>query len=115
MQFQKGNKKGRGRPKGVGNKLGQPIRQLLKEIVEGELPRVKKNLRDIEKKSKVQHTELILKLTEYILPKLSRLETKDVNGFEELAELPIEKRRERMKELATFLIKKNNEENTARN
>lgn len=104
MAFEKGNRHGKGRPPGSENKLSHPVRETLKRIVEGELPKLQRNLKAIEKKSKVQHAELVLKLIEYILPKLSRLEMKDVNGFDELAAMPKDQRRERMRELAKQIL-----------
>jgi hypothetical protein len=112
MPFRKGNKLGKGRPAGQENKISQPIRETLKDIVEGELPRLKKNLRAIEKKSKIQHAELVLRINEYVLPKLNRLEVREVNVLDELTDLPDDARLERMRELATQILKqKNNEKN----
>ena len=68
MAFEKGNKLGKGRPKGAMNKLGADSREKLHEIYEKDLLKTFKE--DLKKLSAKERVQAFLKLTEFFVPKL---------------------------------------------
>jgi len=68
MAFEKGNKLGKGRPKGVMNKLNADSRERLHAIYEKDLLKTfKEDLKELSARERVQ---AFLKLTEFFVPKL---------------------------------------------
>ena len=65
-----------GRPKGVPNRLTKELRQVLKDIVAGELEQMPKLLENLEPKDRL---ELTIKLMAYCLPKIETVKP----GFQE--------------------------------
>ncbi len=75
MPFQKGNTLA-GSRKGVPNKTTAEIRQAFQMLVEDNLDNMKVWLSDVAQEEPERALEIILKMSEYIVPKLSRTEVK---------------------------------------
>lgn len=69
--FQKGKQKTGGRAKGTPNTVTRDLREALRGIVEGNLEQIAKDLEGLEPRERVAAW---LKLTEFVLPKLNRIE-----------------------------------------
>jgi len=63
-----------GRPKGAKDKTTSEIREVFKEIVEGNLNNIDTWLKDIATENPAKAIELFLKLSEFILPKLKSID-----------------------------------------
>ncbi len=63
-----------GRPKGAKDKTTSEIRDIFKGIVEGNLDKVESWLRNVAKENPAKATELFLRLSEFILPKLKSVD-----------------------------------------
>jgi len=64
-----------GRPKGTQNKEAKQIREAFAKLLENKMPEVEEWLEDIKENDPVKAFELMLKMSEYILPKLKAVET----------------------------------------
>jgi len=69
-----------GRPKGVANKSTENIKEAFKLLLENNLDNMSSWLAKIAEKDPARATELMLKLSEYILPKLARQEVVGNDG-----------------------------------
>ena len=78
MPFQKGNQLA-GSRKGVPNKTTAEIRNAFQMLVEDNLDNMKVWLSDVAQEDPERALEIILKMSEYIVPKLSRTEVKADN------------------------------------
>jgi hypothetical protein len=58
-----------GRQKGVPNKITTEIKEMFKEIVEGNLSKLESDLHELTPKERI---DAIIKLSEFIVPKLQR-------------------------------------------
>ncbi len=74
MAAPKGNKYSTGRPKGVPNKTTQEIRDAYKKLLEDNLDNMSTWLAQIAADDPNKAVDMMLKLSEYILPKLARQE-----------------------------------------
>ena len=63
-----------GRPKGTQNKEAKAIREAFAKLLENKMPDVENWLDDIKENDPVKAFELMLKMSEYILPKLKAIE-----------------------------------------
>lgn len=70
--FQKGKQKTGGRSKGTPNAVTRDLREVVRELVEGNVGRIREDLEALEPRERVAAW---LKLTEFVLPKLNRIET----------------------------------------
>ena len=75
MPFEKGNQLA-GSRKGVPNKTTAEIRNAFQLLVEDNLDNMKVWLSDVAQEDPERALEIILKMSEYIVPKLSRTEVK---------------------------------------
>lgn len=75
MPFEKGNQLA-GSRKGVPNKTTAEIRNAFQMLVEDNLDNMKVWLSDVAQEDPERALEIILKMSEYIVPKLSRTEVK---------------------------------------
>jgi|TARA_R100000081_G_C4820055_1_gene178930 hypothetical protein len=75
MPFEKGNQLA-GSRKGVPNKTTAEIRNAFQMLVEDNLDNMKVWLSDVAAEDPERALEIILKMSEYIVPKLSRTEVK---------------------------------------
>lgn len=71
MPFQNENKQGRGRPKGSSNKLNDDVRKAYRDLVQGMIPVLEKDLKKMKPNERVN---AIIKLSQYILPRLQSVE-----------------------------------------
>lgn len=67
MPFQKGNKEGKGRPPGTPNNTTAEIREMIAEIVRGNISKVREDLESMTPKARV---EAIAKLLPYVVPRM---------------------------------------------
>ena len=72
--FQPGDENA-GRPKGTQNKEAKAIREKFAQLLENKMPDVEEWLNEIKENDPVKAFELMLKMSEYILPKLKAVET----------------------------------------
>jgi hypothetical protein len=72
--FQPGDENA-GRPKGTQNKEAKQIREAFAKLLENKMPEVEGWLEEIRENDPSKAFELMLKMSEYILPKLKAVET----------------------------------------
>lgn len=78
--FTSENNPGAGRPKGSGNKNSAAIKQAYQLLLESNLDDMSEWLAKIAVKDPARALELMLKISEYILPKLARTEVTGSDG-----------------------------------
>lgn len=78
-----------GRPKGSPNVVREDIRIAYKELIEGNLKNLQKWIREIAKENPFRAAQLIIKLSDFVLPKLQSVEFQ--NMFERLSDEDISK------------------------
>lgn len=71
MSFKEGNKHGRGRPKGSGNKDTKKLRERITDLLDMNWGSIQDDLKELKPKERV---DAYIKLLEYALPKLQRTE-----------------------------------------
>jgi len=76
MAFEKGHKLATGRPKGAINRSTEMMKLTIARAVDNTLSTLSADLEKIRKEDPERAIELALKLMEYTLPKLSRMEVK---------------------------------------
>jgi hypothetical protein len=86
--FQPGDENA-GRPKGAQNKEAKAIREAFAKFIDGKLPEVADWLEEIRENDPVKAFELMLKMSEYVLPKLKAVET-TFNTEEGISSIKIE-------------------------
>jgi hypothetical protein len=69
-----------GRPKGIQNKTTEKIKQAYQRLLEDNLDNMSDWLADIAAEDPKDAVELMLKLSEYIIPKLARQEVTGMDG-----------------------------------
>lgn len=65
-----------GRAKGTPNKITTEIREFYKELIENNLEQIETDLKELNPKERI---EILIKLSEYVVPKLARTEIIDEN------------------------------------
>ncbi len=80
MAFQPGHPGGPGRPKGAPNKTTRDIRQAYQNLVEMNLENMTSWLASVAAEDPEKAMDLMLKLSEYIIPKLARQEVVGNDG-----------------------------------
>ena len=66
-----------GRPKGTPNKTTQQVREAFKELVEGNLEKLKTDIEQLEPKDRIK---CVLDIAKFILPTLKSTEYKDADN-----------------------------------
>lgn len=94
----KGDRNLNGRPKGSANKVTTEIRDAYKMLIENNLDNLTDWIKTIAENSPEKAIELIIKLSEYVVPKLNRTEIKTTT-INDLVLLTREERAKRIKEL----------------
>ena len=103
-----GKRKNAGRPKGIPNKDTKVIRDAFQLLIENNIDKLDTWLGKIARADPSKAFDIILKLGEYVTPKLSRTEVTDVTSLEEFMKMTPDERRERIIEINHKL---NNQEN----
>lgn len=78
--FTPGNDFGKGRPKGSVNKATSGIREAYQKLLENNLDNMSGWLAEIAKRDPAKAVDLMIRLSEYILPKLARTEMTGSDG-----------------------------------
>ena len=76
MPFEKNNKLGKGRPRGVPNRTTEQAKVTIQRAVNGILDTMQTDLQEIKKKDPIRAMELAIKLLEYSIPKLKSVDVK---------------------------------------
>ncbi len=92
-------KKWGGRSKGTPNKQTQEIREAYKQLIEMNLDNMSKWISTIAEDSPEKAVDLIVKLSDFVIPKLNRTEIKDVTNIQDLLQLTPQERQARIIEL----------------
>ena len=92
-------KKFGGREKGTPNKQTKEIRNAYKLLIEDNLDNMTKWIKSIADDNPEKAMDIIIKLSEYVVPKLNRTEIKDVTSLEDLLKLTPQQRQSRILEL----------------
>ena len=91
MGFKKGENGGsNGRPKGVQNKTTQEIKDAYKKLLHTNLDNMSQWLGDVAADDPQKALELMLKLSEYIIPKLARQEVTGADGADLFQQIKFE-------------------------
>ena len=69
MGFKKGNKEGKGRPKGSENKVTADARELFIQTLEGLTPELQSAFEEVRKENPSKFLELFAKYAQYFVPK----------------------------------------------
>jgi hypothetical protein len=69
-----------GRPKGVGNKNTEHIKQAFKDLLENNVENISIWLAKVAEKDPARATELVIKLSDFVVPKLARTEVTGNDG-----------------------------------
>ena len=77
-QFEKGNKYGKGRPKGSKNVISHDLRKILKRYLDDEMEYIFSNLDELDFEKRVQ---LFTKIVPYILPKIDPIYMTDKEPY----------------------------------
>ncbi len=85
--------------KGVENKATGEIREAFKLLVEKQVPKLDAWVTEIAKKDPAKALGLIVKLSDFIIPRLSRIETKDLTSIEQMLRMSPEEREARIKRI----------------
>ena len=90
MPFTPGNNLSQGRPKGSPNKENKELREAIQAIVNGAIPDVVSVLADMRETNPIKYTENVLKLMEYVIPKMRSVDTNISVDTESLGSIKIE-------------------------
>ena len=90
MPFTPGNNLSQGRPKGSPNKDNLDLKNAIQAIVNGSIPDVVAVLAEMRETNPVKYTENILKLMEYVIPKMRSVDTNLSIDPESLGSIKIE-------------------------
>ena len=90
MPFEPGHTLATGRPKGSPNKENKELREAIQAIVNGAIPDVVAVLAEMRETNPVKYTENVLKLMEYVIPKLRASDTNLSIDSESLGSIKIE-------------------------
>ena len=74
MAFTKGNKVGKGRPKGAPNKTTAEIKEIITRIVGNQLEHIEKDLDKIRKTDPAEAMRLSSKFIDYVIPKQTKID-----------------------------------------
>jgi len=94
-----GKRENAGRPKGSPNKTTREIREGFQILIENNLDKLEGWLIKVAEKDPARALELTVKLTDFIIPKLSRTEITEKTHVEDFLEMTFEQRQARIEEL----------------
>ncbi len=93
-----------GRKAGTPNKTTSEIREAFNELVSSKLPELSKWLNEVARENPEKALEIVIKFSDFIIPKLQRTEIKGYLGIEQIKALTPEQREARILELKKKLI-----------
>ena len=89
-----------GRPKGSQDKVSRQIREMFRDLLKSNIPKIKEDLRNMTPKERV---DCLIKISNFILPKLQAVSITEYPEWMDLVKLtPLERRKE-IKRLQTQL------------
>lgn len=105
MPFQKGRQKTGGKKKGSSNKATRDIKEAYRMLIEDNLPNITIWLNKIAEKNPAQALNILVDLSEYIIPKLARSQVEHSNPDGTMKQEPtiIVTSNESMKELKELI------------
>lgn len=81
MAFEKGNKLGKGRPKGAENKLTAEAREIFIQTLENQVPNIEEAFSKVLEQSPSKYLDLFAKYAQYFVPKKTETDIKaEVKG-----------------------------------
>lgn len=98
-----GKRPGAGRPKGATNKELRPLREAVNLLIDDQWELLKANLEKLSENSPAAHVNACLSLLEFCLPKLARVEQRNITTIEHLLNLDPVERRKKILELKQSL------------
>jgi hypothetical protein len=94
-----GKRHGAGRPKGTPNKDTKHIRDVFQLLIEDNTDKLQSWLSHIAKNDPNKAFDIIIKLGEYVIPKLNRTEIKDTTTVEDFLQMTPTERKERIQNI----------------
>lgn len=93
-----------GRTKGTPNKTTAEIREAFNELISSKLPELSKWMDEVAKDNPEKALEIIIKFSDFIIPKLQRTEIKSQSEWPQITIHTPEQRKARILELKKKLI-----------
>ena len=81
MGFKKGNKEGKGRPKGSENNITKDSRKLFLETLEGQSEHIAEAFKKVREDSPSKYLDLFAKYAQYFVPKKTESSDKVIHEF----------------------------------
>ncbi len=100
--------------KNVPNKTPNEIREAYQLLIENNLTKMKTWLNKVAKDDPAKALEIMLKFSDFLIPKLSRTEIEDVTSVEEILRMNPQDRAKRLLELRSQINSKNRESWTSK-
>lgn len=91
-----GKRENAGRPKGAQNKETKALRERISLLLDDNWDQF---LNDIKKLSEKERVDTVIKILDFALPRLNKVEMKDVTSLEDFVAMTPEERRKRIIEL----------------
>lgn len=90
-KFEKGNKFGKGRPKGALNRSTEQMKLTIARAVNNQLSEIQKDLDEIRKKDPAKALQMSIKLMDYVLPRLKAMDVKlDAEVKQQIEQIKVE-------------------------
>ena len=104
MPFTEGHNLSKGRPLGARDRIGTKTRELFKNLVNENLEQLRDDLKTLKP---YQRIDAIIKMANFILPKLQSIQMYEANTIEELLLMTPEERKRELIRLKNEIAEKN--------